>query len=1713
MSIAPLGAQVRVNEFMASNTRTYADITDFEDYPDWIELHNTGGTEASLNNYFLSDNPDRPFKWRIPNGAVIPANGYLVIVADGHDANIGERHQRDYWPNANFRTEKYHTSFSLSADGESVVLTSISGSAETALIDTGATWKYLDDGSAQTLPWRGRIYDDSAWASGPAPLGYGDDPATEISFGEDSDNKHTTSYFRHSFNVANPTDFDELTLSIQVDDAAVVYLNGNEIVRQNLREGEIDFQTFALESAAQPEEEYFTDYTFPAEFLVAGENVIAVEVHQNTNGSVDLRLDLSLKGLNFTDLVTHDSVTYSVQVSDVPMARSPLDSNLWVELDQATPGEANLGREVSDLRSTSGSLEMSPAGGLYPVSQIVTLSAYTGEIRFTLDGREPSPLDPVYTEPLSITEPTVVRARVYETGKVPGQIFTTTYLIGEEFNGMPVLSITAEPETLFGDEIGIYFNQHEPNQGVGPAVYKGKDAPGNLEMFMPDGSPGFSVNGGFRMGGENNWASHTQRALNFALRGKYGDDELKYDLFPGSGIPIFTSLTLREGGDDYGSARLRDGIFDAIGKDRLEVETNKLRTSAVFINGEYWGQYNIRDRWDENWLFQHYGTDNGEYDHIRFNDTSQGTPPVIENGSNESWNELFTFLRNNDLEDPANWAYVESRIDVDSFIDFVVAEGWSNNSSWTGNREAWKAHRPGSKWRWFIPDMDRTFQNSNGNTFQSMLGSEQFLRYLKDNTIFRHRLAQRFAVHLASTFSPARIHSLVDFFGNAAAPEIPRNDDRWSGAPSLSSYESSLQDMKDYATDRSSNVISDIEDQLNLDSAVDLTLATTGQGHLLVSGVPVDSGTLEIFPDIDTEIEAIPAPGFRFDSWNGIAATNSATSFNLSGNTSITANFVPSSAVAIGGTLSQNTTLSSTADSYFIEDDLIVPSGITLTLNEGVVLELAKYRNIRVMGTLVVAGSEASPVTIKGRSGESWGGISFEEPTTQSSLSHLVIRNASRGKNPIVYPSAISGLNADLDLEFLNIGKSRGPLFFRGGTTSLRDSIIDIPLTGDGLNIKKGAAETIRCTFTGSNSPDTDAIDYDGVIDGVIRDCRIYRFLGFNSDGIDTGEQCVNVLIEGNTIFHNSDKGVSVGQGSTVILRKNLIVGCPLGVGVKDFGSDILIDQNTFVGCDEAVAVFEKNFGGGGGSATVTNTIFSDCTLPATVDALSSLSVSYSLSDTIPLSGTGNQLGSPSFVDTASLNFELNPNSPAIDSGDPAHELDLDATRADMGAYYLYSPGDYPFTNSNTVVINEVLSNSGEETDWIEIHNRTLDAVDIGGWFLSDDLSQLAKYRISAGTIIPGNGYLIFYEDSNFGTTSIDPNKLEGFALSDTGETVYLSSAVDDQLSGYLFKEDFGPSQEGESIGYYFKSSSNSYNFVAQTAHSQAAPNYGPRVGPIVISEIMYHPGGDADSEYIELQNITESPVTLFDPAKGLAWRISNGIEFEFPSASPLTLTPGQRIILTRNANAFASEFSPPPGTLVFEWISGKLSNGGETIQLDKPGPMDSQGAYTYVRMDRVNYSPDLPWDVGADGTGLSLTKIVEVEYGNDFINWVATAPTPGTITSEARFSDWATDNGVTDPNADPDSDGLSNLMEYAFGTDPTTSTLVQPIGMRVNGLSIDLSFPASYLKPDLDIFLEASSDLEQWSQVTTTLQGDFRAISVPLEERVFYRLNMSQKP
>ena len=914
-------------------------------------------------------------------------------------------------------------------------------------------------------------------------------------------------------------------------------------------------------------------------------------------------------------------------------------------------------------------------------------------------------------------------------------------------------------------------------------------------------------------------------------------------------------------------------------------------------------------------------------------------------------------------------------------------------------------------------------------------------------------------------------------------------------------------------TARDANVHAEIQTQLSVSAPVNLTLAldTPGAGRFLVAGVPVNPGVLRMFPGIPFDLQVESAPGYSFAGWSG-ASGGAATSVTLTAATTITAQFVASGETLLGGTLSADTTLSTAASPYAVTSDLIVPAGITLTVQPGVQLRMSAGQNLRVQGALLVQGSAGQKVQIHGRDGARWGGISFESPSAPSALAHLIIRHATRGFDPTRYPSAISGRNATLTMDFVDIDDSEGPIFCRGGSTILRDSRLHTPLTGDCINIKQGYAETWRTVFVGNNSPDTDAIDYDGVTNGIISGCRIYRFAGFNSDGVDIGESCVNVLLEGNAVYYNSDKGFSLGQGSTATFRRNLVVGCPLGIGVKDAGSSATLDQNSFVQCSEGVALYEKNFGDGGGTAQVTNTLFSKCSLaPTSADGFSSLSVSYSLSDTVALPGVGNLLGDPLFVDPTVLNFQLQPGSPAIDAGDPAHAADPDTTRADIGALWTYAPSDYPYTIGATVVIEEILANSGAAADWIELKNRTAAPVDISGWFLSDDGSAPAKYRIPAGTILPPGGHVVFYEDQHFGPASIDPGRIVPFGLSDIGETVYVSSAVANVITDYQNQEAFGASLEGESLGNFYKPNSDSYNFVPLATPTPGSANSAPRLGPVIISEIHYQPGNGAhaDSEFFELMNVSSAAVTLFEADKATAWKISDGVDYTFPTLSPTVLQPGERMILTRSPSLFNVAYSVPSGTKVVQWSTGRLSNEGEQLQLVRPAGVDAFNVRHYARVDRVTYGIATPWPSAAAGTGASLVKIYKDQYGNDSINWTTATPNPGAATPntfEAYTA--ALPAAQRQAGADADGDGLANLVEYAIGTPSTGGTGAapnQPFTVANSGTDLVVDFTFRLDHPSALVQVQQSHDLasNNWINVPSTLMSatsttEHRRITIP---------------
>jgi hypothetical protein len=332
--------------------------------------------------------------------------------------------------------------------------------------------------------------------------------------------------------------------------------------------------------------------------------------------------------------------------------------------------------------------------------------------------------------------------------------------------------------------------------------------------------------------------------------------------------------------------------------------------------------------------------------------------------------------------------------------------------------------------------------------------------------------------------------------------------------------------------------------------------------------------------------------------------------------------------------------------------------------------------------------------------------------------------------------------------------------------------------------------------------------------------------------------------------------------------------------------------------------------------------------------------------------------------------------------------------------------GDSGLLTERSIAINELLAHQDvAPEDWIELKNTTASAINIGGWYLSDDADNLTKYRIKVGTVLGAGQYLVLSEDANFGASSSDTGKITAFAFSEYGETAYLTSSDGTVLTGYREKEDFDASENGIAFGRYQKSTG-SYNFVAMSSNTPNAANAYPKVGPVVINEIMYNPPdiNGQNSEYIELRNTTGSRVNLYD-VNNVGWEFSDGIDYVFPADANIPAN-GYLLVVKTTPAYFRTRYSVPSNVIVLGPYGGNLSNSGEKLELVKPTDTDELGRTVYTRVDRVVYSDgshpqDCPegvdlWPTQADGGGKSLSRKVVAAYGNDPNNWQAAIPTPG---------------------------------------------------------------------------------------------------------------------
>lgn len=321
------------------------------------------------------------------------------------------------------------------------------------------------------------------------------------------------------------------------------------------------------------------------------------------------------------------------------------------------------------------------------------------------------------------------------------------------------------------------------------------------------------------------------------------------------------------------------------------------------------------------------------------------------------------------------------------------------------------------------------------------------------------------------------------------------------------------------------------------------------------------------------------------------------------------------------------------------------------------------------------------------------------------------------------------------------------------------------------------------------------------------------------------------------------------------------------------------------------------------------------------------------------------------------------------------------------------SPGvDDPEPTVPRVVINEILSAPlPPATDAVELFNPAAASADVSGWFLTDNPAVPRKFRIPDGTVLAPGAFVVFTEDDFNPAPGTDPS----LAFDNDGEAVCLFGAdAAGNLTGHSHGFSFGAAEPGVSFGRHLTSTGEEH-FPAQAAPTFGATNSGPRVGPVVLTEIHYHPAPGGE-EFIELQNITGSPVTLFDPARPTnTWRVS-GLGWSFPTG--LELVPGGVLLVVgADPTGFRARHAVPPEVPVLGPFAGGLQDSGELLQLERAGAPGASGTVPFITVDAVRYNDKAPWPVAADGLGPSLERVAPAAYGNDPSNWRTSSEPGGT--------------------------------------------------------------------------------------------------------------------
>ena len=711
--VNPNDLQIVINEVMTANFSTVSNAAGY--LCDWVELKNVGDSAADLSGCFLSDDPDKRSLYRIGDLVLQPGETALILCS-GADAAPGE------------------ATFSMKKSGCTVLLTGPAGNVLTQL-DVPA----LEDDRSWALDASGSY----AITAQPTP-GY---PNTEQG--------------RASYVATRPAPTGPLLISEVMPSNAsyLVQADGKcydwvELV--NASDSPLNLKDFAISD----DPEYPEMLVLPDRILQPGERIVIICSGKTDLGGNTIYAPFTLSRKESWVYVTKLSGGFSdyIHIYDVPYQGSVgrvSGENGTYYFTKPTPGTEN-GTGVAFISATP-TLE-TPDGVYDGVKHVDVVLSGAGEIRYTTDGSEPTSKSSLYTGPIRLTATTVVRFASFEADKLPSDVVTAAYIINENHT-LPVISIAADPDEMFG------------NNGIHTRYGRDMEIQCNLKLF--EGDAGFTIDCGIKMFGHMG-LQNPKKSFKVNFRGRYGEDMLHYPVYGEDAPQYYDSLVVRAG-QDYPLSIFRDELFTSLARDTgTNILAQEDKYCILYINGEYWGIYCMKEAFCETMIANHYGVSQ---------DSVEILQAPVDNTYGTEILELIGYAWKADMNDPEAWEYLSSQVDVDSLIDWMIMEAYSTNTDTQQNLRYFRSDELGGKWMLCYYDIDWGWHyNAQFSHVLSPSFSWQHMGLTKnfvENKEFRQKLLARLSQLLETTLSDENVLARIDYYEQLLEPEVRRERQRW----------------------------------------------------------------------------------------------------------------------------------------------------------------------------------------------------------------------------------------------------------------------------------------------------------------------------------------------------------------------------------------------------------------------------------------------------------------------------------------------------------------------------------------------------------------------------------------------------------------------------------------------------------------------------------------------------------------------------------------------------------------------------------------------------------------------------------------------------------------------------------------------------------------------------------------------------------------------